>query len=296
MMDFLTDLEIGEEAFFLSNLKVYPVFARQDGISAATLQEVLEAGGGKVLETGTVEEVEVEYHWDDPLFVMDGEEIIGARQNRIFITSMLLNRGRRRVPVACVEEGRWSGAGEFRLSGYIAYPRLRSVNTLAVTESLRKRGSFETNQQSIWKEVSTKLKTMKVMSRTRAMTESFRSAEARLSPYTDFQPQENQVGFFVYSNYRFLAADVFGSSELFRKFATRLLQSYGLDALEDTERSGGRRVKPPTELMTSLRDKDPDIVKPGVGAGEEIRLILSGLILKALIYRRALVHFSLFPR
>ncbi len=296
MRDILKAIRVEEEPFFISNLKVYPVVAEEVlEENPVVLQQALDEGGVSVRETGSVDSVELDYDWDDPLFVLDGEELIGARQNRMFITSMLLRRGRRRVPVACVEEGRWSGEGEFRLSGYIAFPRLRSINAQAVTKSLRTRKAFSTDQGSIWKEVTRKLESLKVQSQTKAMTESFKAASQRLNPYQDFTPLENQVGFFVYSNLRFLAADIFGSPQLFKAYAPKLLQSYGLDAIEDAEGGKKEKAPEPSHLLEMVSSKEPDVVQQGVDMGQEWRMVLRKFVLKALILRK-IVHLSIFPK
>ena len=63
----------------------------------------------EVDEAGTVPELLAVNNGDRPVLLIDGEELQGAKQNRILNTSVLLPpKSKTRIPVSCVEEGRWS--------------------------------------------------------------------------------------------------------------------------------------------------------------------------------------------
>jgi hypothetical protein len=68
---------------------------------AVTIEEVSEAGAVPTLRLTSVA--------DRPVLLLDGEELIGARQNRVLNTTVLVAAGARlTIPVSCVEEGRWA--------------------------------------------------------------------------------------------------------------------------------------------------------------------------------------------
>jgi len=281
------------EPSFLSNLLIYPLSDGR-GESFLTLEEALSSGVAQVQEGGVISEVELDHQGEGLLFIHEGEEIVGALQNRIFITSMLLERGRRRLPVACVEEGRWSGDGGFTLSGYIAFPSLRATNAKEVTLSLRRTGRFSTSQSSIWEGIREREKGLKVRSRTRAMTETFRACQERIEEgYSDYQPMGDQVGFLIYSNARFLGAEVFSCPEMFTKFCRKLLASYALDALVDASRKRREREIPPQQIMERFSRPQEVTRAKGIGEGEEVRAILSPLVLRALLHKEKVVHLSI---
>lgn len=59
-------------------------------------------------ETGSVPFLTVTNASRHPVLLVDGEELIGAKQNRVLNTSVLVARGSAvRIPVSCVEQGRW---------------------------------------------------------------------------------------------------------------------------------------------------------------------------------------------
>ncbi len=281
-------LEIGEPSF-VSNLTVYPVFGSEGEIEVDTLEESYARGTTHIHETGVVQELEIDYSGDWPMFIHEGEEIIGARQNRIFAMSMLLPRGRRKVPVLCAEEGRWGDVREPMPSGYIAYPRVRSIISQSI--SLHRKP----DQSEVWKEITRKQNSLRVTSATRAMTESFRKQEEELSYYKEYKPREEQIGFLAFSNLGFLGAEVFASGELFRRFLGKLLISYGLDALEHRAGEGVSNQITPEKVIKALRDTNLTRSEtPGIG--EELRGLTRALVLRALLLSRIVVHLSVLPR
>ena len=81
------------------------------------------------------------------MLIFDGEELIGAKQNRIVNTTLLIGVGESVLPVSCVEHGRWSHrAGAFSSGDWASHPELRKQKQVHVRESLelvdaRPRGS-----------------------------------------------------------------------------------------------------------------------------------------------------------
>ena len=73
-----------------------------------------------------------------PVLIFDGEELVGAKQNRIVNTTLLVGVGESLLPVSCVEQGRWTQRGEAFASGeWASHPHLRKLKELQVRESLR---------------------------------------------------------------------------------------------------------------------------------------------------------------
>lgn len=307
--------EMGEPVFS-SNLYLFPVFGGgKEEDPVLTLEEGLASKSVRVHDTERVPEVEMENDGGQDVFVLDGEEVIGALQNRVFVTSFRLPaESRIPAPVACVEAGRWSGSRTFSSSLYCAYPTLRGLSTRSVHKSLKTTGRFEADQAGIWNEVDRKLSTLRVASATSSMSQSYASKRKELSRYTieNVHPRSTstgvkseifilkpeQVGFLAATQRRILCLDIFSTPSLFRRLAPKLLLSYSLDALEDLESAGEESSEVDEEEIQkffSLAGQYPSWEKyPAVGKGYEKRFSRGKNIGKALITNSHPLHLSLF--
>ena len=97
------------------NLAVYFVH----GVSASgavplTLQEAVTKGRVQVIETGRVNELQIENTGTEPVFVQAGDIVKGGKQDRVLTVSFLLPAKSGRLPIAsfCVEQGRWTARGK----------------------------------------------------------------------------------------------------------------------------------------------------------------------------------------
>ena len=92
-------------------MSVFPVFADLEGsVDYIPLKEAIADGLliiSEVDESGSVPELKVTNCAEVPVLLLDGEELVGAKQNRIINTPILLKKlSETIIPVSCVEEGR----------------------------------------------------------------------------------------------------------------------------------------------------------------------------------------------
>jgi hypothetical protein len=74
----------------------------------------------EVSEAGQIPELKIVNEGELPVLLLDGEELLGARQNRVINLTMLAPAHQTRVvPVSCVESGRWHHVSR----GFAAAPR-----------------------------------------------------------------------------------------------------------------------------------------------------------------------------
>src|SRR5437867_563786 len=89
----LSKLRLGEVQEF-KNIAVIPLFTSADhSPEYLTLKEALEKNLTEITEVGlggSVPELKVTNQADLPVLLVDGEELIGAKQNRILNTTVLL--------------------------------------------------------------------------------------------------------------------------------------------------------------------------------------------------------------
>ena len=94
------------------NLTVFPLFSSHVRTADyLTLDEALEQKCSVVTEVsegGSVPELRFVNSGNRRVFLLDGEQLIGAKQNRILNLSILVAAGKTIIiPVSCVEAGRW---------------------------------------------------------------------------------------------------------------------------------------------------------------------------------------------
>ena len=115
--DYLNHLKLDDKQSY-KNMAVFPLLCEKEtACDYLLLDEALEADLiviTEVDESGTVPERKVENRSEKNLLILDGEELVGAKQNRIVnVTILIAAHATLTIPVTCVEQGR----GRTRASG-----------------------------------------------------------------------------------------------------------------------------------------------------------------------------------
>jgi hypothetical protein len=123
------------------NLQVFPLIAAatSSGLDYLTMAEAVAAGTASVEETslsGSVPEIQLRNGAEKPILILDGEELIGAKQNRTVNITILAPAGKTTsIPVTCIEAGRWSsGDLNFEVAPRVHYSRGRAMKMASVSE------------------------------------------------------------------------------------------------------------------------------------------------------------------
>ncbi|MDQ3608105.1 MAG: hypothetical protein M3459_04270, partial [Actinomycetota bacterium] len=170
-------------------LAVFPLFGPAPRLSYVSFAQGCAAGASvKELEGGaSVNDLLVLNPTDHAVLLYEGEEVLGAQQNRTFDVSVLVgNRSRLRVPVSCVEAGRWDGARHsesFSPAPQAAYPALRAMKNRATCASVAAGGPPRATQGEVWNEVADKSARMGVASPTGAMHDIYAGRRDRLAEF-----------------------------------------------------------------------------------------------------------------
>src|SRR5512139_3601039 len=153
--NFLSKLEFGELKIF-NNMGVVPLFSPINGTPQyLTLKEALEKRLLTITEVsqgGSVPELKVVNKAEIPVLLLDGEELAGAKQNRVLNTTILLKENSETIiPVSCTEQGRWAYASrEFEESGNIMNRTVRSRKVFSVNRSLKNIQTYRADQGEVW--------------------------------------------------------------------------------------------------------------------------------------------------
>ena len=182
-------------------LTVYPLFAsgsnksrEEDGpghkeIRYLLLEEALDRGTfevGEVSESGSVNTIIVTNMTGEPVLILDGEELLGAKQNRMVNATIMVAAGETAIPVSCVEQGRWRYEDvKFKKSEAFGYSSLRRQKAQQVSYSLKADASFSADQAAIWDEIDNSSRNLGTHSPTGAMHENYSSCEEELRDLVD---------------------------------------------------------------------------------------------------------------
>lgn len=130
-LDYITQIELGELQHY-KNASAVPLYhTAAETLAYRTLAEALQNGVIVVTEVnagGSVPDLKVVNNADLPILLLDGEELKGAKQNRVLNASVLLDaHSETIIPVSCTEAGRWAYTSEtFNESGYVMPRDLRA--------------------------------------------------------------------------------------------------------------------------------------------------------------------------
>jgi hypothetical protein len=235
---------------------------------------------------------------DAAVFMLDGEELIGAKQNRVVNLSILVPANRETViPVSCVESGRWRYASEtFASSSSAQFAEGRAAKMRQVTRSMEMDGGRASDQAEVWSLLAEKSERLGATSETGAMSALCEKVDRPLDDLvTAFRAQPEQVGAAFAIDGRVAGLEWFDAASTWRKLAPKLLRSYALDALDSRGRRGEGGIADLPTLLAALRTAI-GTAHAAVGEGEDIRLSGARVAGAALFARGRVIHLSAFPQ
>ena len=196
----------------LHDKKNYLDFSEQVNLGTVEVTEVDESG--------SVPTLFVENKNEDAVFILDGDHLVGAKQDRIVNLSILVPPlSKTEIPVSCVEQGRWSYTTEhFFSEGKMHFNRGRRSRQRSVSESMARRRSRSANQSEVWGDISEKERLMDVHSETSSMRDMYSRFDEDLSIIKEgMKPSRNQVGALFSINRRIIGFDLFINADLLKK-------------------------------------------------------------------------------
>lgn len=282
-------------------LAVFPVFACGNGKgghgSYITLLQALAEGRAVVTEVdqgGSVPELRVANKGDARILVLDGEELRGAKQNRVLSTTILIDKHTSLiVPVSCTEQGRWAyDSPVFAASEAMAERSVRHSMRESTYAALRGGTPVRADQIAVWREVEDLHGKQGTSSPTGAMRHAYEAKKSDLDGIlAAFPLRDGQNGVLVLHGSRVVGLDVVSRAPQYAELHDRLLRSYAFEALV---RGGEPGDRPVAEAflqriagLTGRRFKSP-------GLGWDARFEGDGVLGSALVYRGHVVHAAFF--
>lgn len=278
------------------------------------LSGAMADGGLAVTETseaGAVPELRVANGGALPVLLLDGEEIVGAKQNRIVNVSVLVPAGGSLVlPVSCTEAGRWRRVSDrFADGGTLATPRVRRAkharrrpDAPAGAAAAGDRPSAPAyDQGAVWREIDQLYLRSGERSATGALRDLYAAREEELAAAAAATPRrEGQVGLAVLRAGRVVSVDVVARPEVYAGLHEKLVRSCALEAHAEGEALASEA--PGTEAS----DEAPQTLEAFLaalsalapaeeasrGLGTELRYEAEDRRGRALVWQDALVHLT----
>jgi hypothetical protein len=300
--DYLSKLEFGELKVF-NNMAIFPLLTSiNESPQYLTLKEALEKRLltiTEVSQTGSVPELKVVNKAEIPVLLLDGEELAGAKQNRVLNTTILLKENSETIiPVSCTEQGRWAYvAREFVESGNIMNRNVRSRKVSSVSHSLRESRAYDSDQGAVWEGIAFSARMANVHSPTGAMKEVFESRENDLKGYLDaFQYIPNQKGIFVIVNGEVVGFDILSLSAAYEVIHPKLVKSYVMDAVLQKKKNGdGASVDKAKSFIEEAMQCEEKKYE-SIGHGWDHRFEGKTIVGSSLVYQDKVIHMAFFRR
>lgn len=281
------------------NIAVLPVFSSLDhGPEYYALKEALESQTltvTEVSEGGSVPELKVINSGVLPVLILDGEELAGAKQNRVLnVTVLIKEKWESVIPVSCVEQHRWNySSRNFRESGNMMSARMRDRKSSTVTHNLRMSGMRRSDQGEVWDSISEISRSTGIHSNTDAMQDVYSGVDERLKETVgaiNVMPQ--QRGFIIFINSSPTGFEFISNDRVFRLVHDKLLRSYALDAVIDVQEDNGKVQTADAKKFLKVLTKCGFEAFDAVGHGKELRYSSDDIRASALLHAEAVINMS----
>lgn len=296
----LDHLEIGARVSY-GPLHLFPLcggaFTEED---ISLLEDALKDGTTRVEELGeggSVPELRLVNGGASPVLILEGDELIGAKQNRVVNSSVLVAAESELVlPVSCVERGRWSRRSRTFSSGpAMPHPSLRHLKSRSVHNSLRRGRGHRSDQGAVWREVDRLASVHESPSPTDALQDTRANLSERLEAFEDLSERfpEGARGVVMALGGKPVLLEVLAGPRSFAKIFRKLLVGYALEALEH---AGGGEGPDPSLARSFVSDvaKARQERHPAVGAGEDVRFEAEKVSGYALVADGTVLHAVAF--
>jgi hypothetical protein len=299
-ISFISDLELGE-AQSHKNLSIIPLFNKiKPSINYLTLKEALEKGVltiSEVSSAGSVPELQVKNDADLPVLLLDGEELCGAKQNRVLNTSILIKeKSETTIPVSCTEHGRWAYRSEvFADSNLMLASSIRKVKLNSVSKSLRSGHKFRSDQSGIWDHISYLAADAGVKSDTGAMRDLFKARDSSMEEYVNaLSAVPGQKGLICMIDNSVVGMDILSGEDTYTSVHSKLIKSYAIDAMHSKVNLQNAECQEKAREFLKEATLCEEQRHESVGYGWDCRFKGDSIVGSALLHNDEVIHMTFF--
>ena len=298
--EFLLNLKFGQVQVF-KNMAIIPMFSKEDSSPQyLTLKEAMDTGVLTITEIdskGAVPELKAINKGKMPVLILDGEEIIGAKQNRVLNTTVLLKKESETIiPVSCTEQGRWDNTSDkFYDSDMVTAHKVRFHKNKSVKMNLERDRSFKADQSMVWNKVDEYQEAAEVKSSTKAMRDVFKHKAESLDDYLkSFKLCSGQNGIFVFLQGKVIGFDYISLSNAYEGLHLKLVKSYSMDAVLQNEKKDYNVSEDKAKALIDKLNNSNVKTFDSVGYGKDYRFESKGVIGSSLVWQDNVIHMVCF--
>jgi hypothetical protein len=297
---YLTSFEFGELQHF-KNMGVIPLLTSlDDSPEYLTLKEALAKQVLTITEVsheGSVPELKVINSAEIPILLLDGEEVVGAKQNRVLNTTILVKeKSELVIPVSCTEQGRWAYRDrDFSDSDTLMSTKLRRIKAQTVSDTLADSQEFRSDQGTVWTAIREMSEDAGAQSETGAMKAAYEVKMDDLNDYLNaFPAAPDQKGLLAFIDGEVVGFDFVSREAAYAILHTKLVKSYAMDAtLQKTKLTGAPDVTKAREFIGKTQ-KCKEKKYESVGKGWDYRFEEKSLVGSALKFGKKVIHMAFF--
>jgi hypothetical protein len=250
-------LELGQ-ALSHGALRVFPLLGEDAADEFISLDQALPLGFRlEELPEGDVNNLLAINPTPKAVLLLDGQAVLGARQNRIFDGSFVVAPGTEAmVGVCCIERGRWESGRQreaFRSAAHFADPRVRTAQR--VTRAAEPDGTQRSHQGAVWESIDGLIASSKTVTCTASLADvQVSHAELAEEMTAHIEVTARQLGVLVYLGDELIGVELVGRADVYREVHEPLLRGFSLVAAERAaERGAADRARAEADLTSLLR-------------------------------------------
>ncbi len=251
------------------------------------------------MDDASVPDLNVTNPGKKPLLLVEGEQFIGGLQNRTINVNVLIPPGETlKIPVSCLEQGRWGRRRNFKAAQTRTPIRVRRVLNEALAAQAGTPEARSGAQREVWNEVEGTLNRLQAESPTAAVSDAdavFRRERGLGEAAKELGrlgPLPGQCGFVVTHGSRVIGTEIFGAPGLLRRHWKAMVRSY----LLEPPRTGGFPSADMALRALWRIGESRCTASPGLGLGEERHYSVERGVGQALVLDGALVAASALSR
>ncbi|HNS18685.1 MAG TPA: hypothetical protein PKI34_12790 [Bacteroidales bacterium] len=296
----LHSIQFGEMQSF-GSIAAFPIFApsKDNPAEFYTLPEAMSTEMITVTEVdqgGSVPDLKVSSLADKPVLILEGEELMGAKQNRIIVTTILVaEKGEVIIPVNCTERGRWSyTSSKFKDSGNMSSFDVKREMKDSVTDSLFLRNVHRADQIKTWdkiEELHSKSGTYST-SYSRAMSDAYSAKMPELNEMlSHFPVMGDQRGIVFFMGNRIAGLEILSRPDVYAKLHEKICKSYFISgSFSDRPNLPASALKKIGEDFIQSASRLETHEFKSVGLGTDVRMKGENLLGSGLVYSDELIH------